>query len=85
MYAVVTYPTHLKGGTAKYTGATGDFNSLGEADLVNGQIRVRYSGKICFAGGDSKGVTGTGGISAFRIVPIAQATSRSPAHTRRVV
>src|SRR5215475_5600317 len=52
LYAVVTYPTHLKGGTGKFTGATGDFNSIGEADLVNGRIVVRYFGKICFASGD---------------------------------
>jgi len=51
LYAIVTYPVHLKGGTGKYAGATGDFNSIGEADLVSGQIVVRYSGKICFAGG----------------------------------
>jgi len=52
LYAIVTYPVHLKGGTGKYAGATGDFNSIGEADLVSGQIVVRYSGKICFAGGN---------------------------------
>ena len=52
LYAIVTYPVHLKGGTGKYAGATGDFNSIGEADLVTGQIVVRYSGKICFAGGN---------------------------------
>jgi hypothetical protein len=47
----VTYPTHLKRGTGKYTGATGDFNSIGEADLVSGQSVMRYFGKICFVGG----------------------------------
>ena len=52
MYAVVTYPTHLKGGTGKFAGATGDFNSIGEADLVSGRIVVRYFGRICFASGD---------------------------------
>jgi hypothetical protein len=52
LYAVVAYPTHLKGGTGKFVGATGDFNSIGEADLVNGRIVVRYFGRICFASGD---------------------------------
>jgi hypothetical protein len=52
LYAIVTYPVHLKGGTGKYAGASGDFKSIGEADLVSGQIVLRYSGKICFASGD---------------------------------
>jgi len=52
LYAIVTYPVHLKGGTGKYAGATGNFTSIGEADLVSGQIVVRYTGKICLASGD---------------------------------
>src|ERR1700686_4053425 len=38
LYAIVTYPVHLSGGTGKFAGATGDFNSIGEADLLSGQI-----------------------------------------------
>src|ERR1700751_2855899 len=47
LYAVVNYPVHLRGGTGKFAGATGDLTSIGEADLVSGQIVLRYSGKIC--------------------------------------
>src|SRR5215475_8328974 len=48
LYAIVSYPTHLKGGTGAFASATGDFTSIGEANLANGQIVLRYSGKICF-------------------------------------
>jgi len=50
LYAVVSYPTHLSGGTGKYAKASGDFTSIGEADLNAGQIVLRYTGKICWAG-----------------------------------
>jgi hypothetical protein len=52
LYAIVTYPVHLKGGTGKYAKASGDFNNIGEADLVSGQIVLRYTGKVCFADGN---------------------------------
>jgi hypothetical protein len=52
LYAIVTYPVHLKGGTGKYAGASGNLTNIGEADLGTGQIVLRYTGKICFAGGD---------------------------------
>ena len=48
-YGVVTYTTHLKGGTGRFAGATGDFTSMGEADLATGQLVFRYSGTLCFA------------------------------------
>lgn len=49
LYAIVTYPAHLKGGTGKFAGATGNFTNIGEADLGTGQIVLRYTGQICFA------------------------------------
>jgi hypothetical protein len=52
LYAVVNYPVHLKGGTGKFAGATGDFTNIGEANLATGQIVLRYTGKICFAKAD---------------------------------
>ena len=54
LYAIVTYPVHLKGGTGKYAGATGDFTNIGEADLTTGQIILRYTGRICFVNGASE-------------------------------
>ena len=50
-FAIVDYPVHLKGGTGKFAGATGDFNSLGEVDLNDGNV-LRYFGKVCFADHD---------------------------------
>jgi len=52
LYAIVTYPVHLKGGTGRFAHATGDFTNIGEADLNTGQIILRYTGQICFAHGD---------------------------------
>jgi len=48
LFAVVTYPLHLTGGTGKFVGATGDLNTIGEVDLVKGTV-FRYSGQVCFA------------------------------------
>ena len=48
-YGVVSYPTHLNGGTGRFAGATGDFTTIGEADLATGQLVFRYSGTVCFA------------------------------------
>jgi len=48
-YGVVSYPIHLKGGTGRFAGATGDFTSIGEVDLATGQLVFRYSGTLCFA------------------------------------
>src|ERR1700682_1971216 len=47
LYAVVTYPVHLAGGTGKFAGVTGDFDNIGEADLISGQRVLRYSGQLC--------------------------------------
>jgi len=49
LYAIVTYPVHLSGGSGKFAGATGDLDSIGEADLGSGRIVLRYYGQICFA------------------------------------
>jgi hypothetical protein len=47
LYAIVTYPVHLSGGTGKFAQVTGDFTNIGEVDLNTGQIVLRYSGQIC--------------------------------------
>jgi hypothetical protein len=47
LYAVVTYPVHLTGGTGKFVGVRGDFNNIGEVDLNSGQLVLRYSGQVC--------------------------------------
>ena len=52
LYAMVTYPVHLNGGTGKFAGATGDITNIGEADLGTGRVVTRYIGQICYAGGN---------------------------------
>jgi hypothetical protein len=48
-FGIVSYPVHLKGGTGRFAGATGDFTNMGEVDLGTGQVVLRYSGTLCFA------------------------------------
>ena len=52
LYAIVTYPVHFNGGTGKFAGASGDGAAIGEADLANGRLALRYYGTICYARGD---------------------------------
>ena len=51
LFAVITYPSHITGGTGKFAGATGHLDNIGEADLVKGTV-FRYSGQVCFAESD---------------------------------
>lgn len=48
LFAIISYPIHLTGGTGRFNGATGDLTAIGEVDLSSGTI-FRYSGKVCFA------------------------------------
>ena len=52
LFAIQNYSAHLSGGTGKFAGATGDFTSIGEADLIAGQLVLRYRGQVCFADAD---------------------------------
>jgi hypothetical protein len=55
LYAVLTYPIHISGGTGKFAGATGDITNIGEVrlpsapDTTGGTTVFRYSGQVCFA------------------------------------
>jgi hypothetical protein len=53
LFAIVTYPVHLKGGTGRFAGATGDLTNIGEVDLSSGTV-FRYSGQVCFASQDAQ-------------------------------
>jgi hypothetical protein len=53
LFAIVSYPVHLTGGTGRFAGATGDFNVIGEVDLSSGTV-FRYSGEVCFADPDGR-------------------------------
>lgn len=58
LFAIVTYPVHLKGGTGRFAGATGDVTNIGEVSLPNapdiagGTTIFRYTGQVCFADRD---------------------------------
>ena len=48
LYAVVTYPFHINGnGTGKFAGVSSDGTAIGEADLVNSRLGLRYTGTLC--------------------------------------
>jgi hypothetical protein len=51
LFAVISYPVHLVGGTGRFAGATGDMTSIGEVDLNAGTV-FRYTGQVCLAGSD---------------------------------
>jgi len=50
LFAIVSYPIRVVGGTGRFDGATGRLDSIGEVDLNVGHTGFRYSGTICFAG-----------------------------------
>lgn len=54
LFAVVTYPVSINGGTGKFKGATGKLKAIGEVDFNDGQVGLRYSGQICFATPDEE-------------------------------
>lgn len=52
LLAVTQYKSHLSGGTGRFAGATGDTSYIGEIDFNTGHAVLRYSGKVCLAGGN---------------------------------
>ena len=52
LFAVITYPVHITGGTGKFAGAIGDLKNIGEVDLAAQATVFRYSGQVCFADQD---------------------------------
>jgi hypothetical protein len=49
LFAILSYPVHISGGTGRYAKATGNLTAIGEVDLASGQTIFRYSGKVCLA------------------------------------
>ena len=60
LFAILTYPLHLSGGTSMFAGATGDLTAIGEVSLPNapavtgGTTIFRYTGQVCFATQDAQ-------------------------------
>lgn len=47
LFAVLSYPLHITGGTGRYAKATGDLTNIGAVDLAAGTTVFRYTGKVC--------------------------------------
>jgi hypothetical protein len=47
LFAVVSYPLRITGGTGKFEGATGQIDNIGEVDMNRGVTVFRYTGKLC--------------------------------------
>ena len=48
LFAVVSYPVKIVGGTGRFKGATGAIDNIGEVDLATGHTVFRYQGRVCF-------------------------------------
>jgi len=51
LFAIVSYPLRIVGGTGKFAGANGRLNSIGEVDFrdpTGGRAVARYRGTVCF-------------------------------------
>ena len=47
LFAIVSYPVTIVGGTGRFAGATGGFDNIGEVDLNTGHTVFRYRGQVC--------------------------------------
>ena len=48
LFAIVTYPLHISGGTSRFAGATGKLTNIGEVDPSKNATVFRYTGEVCF-------------------------------------
>jgi len=49
LFAVVSYPITIIGGTGRFDRASGHLDAIGELDAAAGQTVFRYRGEVCFA------------------------------------
>jgi hypothetical protein len=48
LYAIVSYPVSISGGTGRFAGATGTVYNIGAVDLNTQRTIFRYQGAVCF-------------------------------------
>ena len=48
LLGVTEYKMHLRGGSGRFSKATGDLSNIGEIDFATGHTILRYSGTVCF-------------------------------------
>ena len=47
LFAIVSYPVKITGGTGRFAGASGRLDNIGEVDLTTGRTVFRYHGAVC--------------------------------------
>jgi len=50
LFAIVSYPVKVTGGTGRFAGASGHLENIGELDATTGRTVFRYHGDVCYAG-----------------------------------
>ena len=50
LFAILSYPVKINGGTGRFAGATGELSNIGEVDFRSDEGRTvfRYQGQVCF-------------------------------------
>jgi hypothetical protein len=48
MFAIISYPVKITGGTGRFEGATGQLQNIGSIDLTTQRTVFRYVGEVCF-------------------------------------
>jgi hypothetical protein len=66
LFAVVTYPVSIRGGTGRFKGASGKLNVIGKADFNAGHIGLRYDGEVCFEKEEARRASSSAKPSLFR-------------------
>lgn len=49
LFAVLSYPVTVTGGTGRFSGASGKLEFIGEVDFATGRTVFRYHGDVCVA------------------------------------
>ena len=50
LFAIVSYPVTISGGTGRFAGASGHLENIGELDATTGRTVFRYHGEVCSTG-----------------------------------
>jgi hypothetical protein len=48
LYAILSYPVSISGGTGRFGGASGTVSNIGAVDLNTQRTIFRYQGEVCF-------------------------------------
>jgi hypothetical protein len=49
LFAVLSYPVTIQGGTGRFEGATGTLQNIGAVELTSQRTVFRYQGEVCLA------------------------------------